>query len=96
MALQISYTDPATRAVLPACYGRIHYMNIDALGGTVDVAVGLYINKAARDAGGTPLVVWHGWPPIAQVASVPIPVDLQSSLYSWLKTQGIFVGATDV
>lgn len=96
MALQISYTDPATRVAAPTAYARILYMNIDALGGLVDVAVGFYVSAAARTAGGTPLVTMHFWPPIAQVATVPIPVDIQTSLYAYLKTQPVFAGALDV
>jgi hypothetical protein len=96
LALQINFTDPTTKIVAPACYARILYMNIDALGSLVDIAVGLYFNAAARTAGGTPLVMMHFWPPIAQVATVPIPVDIQTSLYTYLKAQAFFSGAVDV
>lgn len=96
MALQINFTDPATRVVAATAYARILYMNIDALASLVDIAVGLYVTQAARAAGGTPLVTLHFWPPIAAVASAPIPVDLQTSVYTYLHTQPVFSGATDV
>jgi hypothetical protein len=96
VALQINYTDPATKVVATTAYARILYMNIDALGGLVDVAVGFYVTAAARAAGGTPLLTMHFWPPINQVATVAIPVDIQTSLYTYLKTQPVFAGALDV
>jgi hypothetical protein len=96
MALQISFTDPATKVVAPTAYARLLYINIDAVAALVDVAVGFYVTQAARAAGGVPLVTMHFWPPIAAVASAVIPVDIQTSLYTFLHTQAIFSGATDV
>jgi NAD-dependent oxidoreductase involved in siderophore biosynthesis len=96
VALQISYTDPATKVAATTCYAKILYINIDAVANLVDIAVGLYVTAAAKAAGGTPLATMHFWPPINQVATVPIPVDIQTSLYTYLKTQATFTGALDV
>jgi hypothetical protein len=96
VALQINFTDPATRVVAPTAYARILYMHIDIGNALVDVGVGFYVDQPARAAGGDPMTTMHFWPPINAVANAAIPVNIQTSLYGYLKTQVVFAGAADV
>jgi len=94
MALQFNYTDPATLVVAPTCYARLLSLHIDALTQTIDVAVGLYLDAAARTAGGTPLAIYHAWPPFAAIMGGPVNIPVAA--YNFVKTQPGFTSATDV
>ena len=94
MALQASYTDPASKIVLPTAYVRILSIHIDAVEQTIDVTLGIYSTSAARQAGGTPLMMYHAWPPFSAIMSGPIDIPVAS--YTYVKTLPIFVGAVDV
>jgi hypothetical protein len=94
MALQISYTDVSTKLVLPAAYVKIHSMLIDAVGLQAVINMGVYVNAAAKVAGGAPMYILPFNPPFAPLIAGPI--DLQAAIYTWLKTQPLFAGALDV
>lgn len=94
MALQASYTDPASKITLPTAYVRILSITIDAVSTTIDVSLGIYATAAARTAGGTPLINYHAWPPFAAIMSGPIDIPVAS--YNYVKTLPIFAGAVDV
>lgn len=94
MALQLNYSDPDTKVVAPAAYARILSLHIAAVEQTIDVVIGLYVDAAARQAGGTPLAIFHGWPPFAAVMNGP--VTIQAAVYQFAKTLPLFAAATDV
>lgn len=94
MALQVSYTDPATKLVVPTAYVRILSITIDAITQTVDVSLGIYATAAARTAGGTPLMNYHAWPPFSAIMNGPI--DIPVAAYNYVKALPVFSGASDV
>lgn len=94
MAIQVAYTDGTTKLALPTAYCKILSITIDAVDLTIDVAIGIYANAAARTAGGQPLIVLHGWPPFNALMNGPI--DVPASAYNYVKTLPMFAGAVDV
>lgn len=94
MALQVTYTDPASRLVMAGAYAQIQYLHIDAVALTLDLAIAIYVSAAAKAAGGSPLLVYHAWPPFSAIMNGPVDIPVAS--YAYVKTLGIFSGATDV
>lgn len=94
MALQASYTDPASKMNLPTAYVRILGIYIDAVATTIEVRLGIYATAAARAIGGVPILSYSAWPPFSAIMNGP--VDIPVSAYGYVKTLPIFAGAVDV
>lgn len=94
MALQVSFADPSTKLVVPTAYALIQSITIDAIAQTIDVAIAVYATAAARTAGGTPLLIYHAWPPFASIMSGPVNIPVAA--YTYVKSLAIFSGAVDV
>lgn len=94
MAIQVAYTDGATKISVPTAYVRILSINIDAVAQTITVTLGIYASASARQAGGTPLVMYWAWPPFSSIMNGP--VDIPVAAYNYVKTLPVFAGAVDV
>ena len=98
MALTLNLPETNVGLPAPEAYARIVAFQYDVLTNKVQVAVNVYANQAARLAGKAPIAggVFDG------VVGVDFPTldtaleqGVRSALYSWLKTQPVFITATD-
>lgn len=85
MALSLS---KSSKFGVSGSYWRLLRLAIDCVNKTSDVSVGLYVDKAARDADSEALVV-ASWRLPSSVGDVP-------AAYAHLKTLPEFAGAEDV
>jgi len=91
MALQKTIADDGTRASYIGAYCRVTSVSGGKDNGFV-VMVAIYVNKASRDAGATPV--------LQRIVRMPFDPNASKNpialAYDFVKTQPDFNGATDV
>ncbi len=98
MALQVNLPETNVGLPAPEGYARIVALAYDLLTGKAQVAVNIYANQAAREAGKNPVAggVFEGKPG-EDMPSLDADIPgVRAALYGWLKTLPVFASAIDV